>query len=427
MTVNSIQMLLILLAIAPTLSLFSGLAITPVFMLCTIVPLYQTIKAKRWEIYYNTPITHAALALLGWMLLSVTWSIEPIRSLEYTAKLSLAFLGGTSFIYYLYERTPEEKNTILHTFCYGVLIALAVTFIEPLSNGAITTFIRAELMGKKDIVFQMYMLNRGATFLALAAWPVTCYLLTKKKPVPALIVCVLVVIMTAQLASLAATLGIIIGMAAMFWIRLTKAIGQKCLRRGIYFIILAIPFIALTIKPADIAEHVTLPPSAEHRLYIWEFVSHKAEEHPWLGTGIHTSKYLKQHTAQWPESKWEVLPSHPHNMVLQIWLELGWIGVLLYLWLISATIHTLQWRSNTAITMGWLTTGLIIASTAFAAWQMWWVGTIVITAALLIIATDSREGKQKRRPLWKKSNFDIKTIDQQWQKNHRNKKNRQQV
>jgi O-antigen ligase len=61
---------------------------------------------------------------------------------------------------------------------------------------------------------------------------------------------------------------------------------------------------------------------------IWDAVGRKALEAPWFGFGIDSTRYLKQ-----IDMKNDYMPTddlhHPHNMVLQLWLDVGLSGVLI--------------------------------------------------------------------------------------------------
>ena len=89
-----------------------------------------------------------------------------------------------------------------------------------------------------------------------------------------------------------------------------------------------------------------IPPSAAHRLLIWDFVILRIAERPLLGWGMEASRSLPGHATTPPGGPgplrpgWrrdarlagrraELLPLHPHNGALQLRLELGWPGVLL--------------------------------------------------------------------------------------------------
>ena len=89
-----------------------------------------------------------------------------------------------------------------------------------------------------------------------------------------------------------------------------------------------------------------LPTSALHRMLIWDFTAERIAERPLLGWGMEASRTVPGGRGQ-PEAaaldrmrvtdpgqrRWfaephvQILPLHPHNGALQLWLELGAVGV----------------------------------------------------------------------------------------------------
>ena len=83
-----------------------------------------------------------------------------------------------------------------------------------------------------------------------------------------------------------------------------------------------------------------MPDSAHHRLFIWSYVSDMVMKKPLEGFGIDASR----HHENSPEEGYvsiektgeisgqdDALPLHPHNAAIQIWYELGAVGVLIVL------------------------------------------------------------------------------------------------
>jgi exopolysaccharide production protein ExoQ len=67
------------------------------------------------------------------------------------------------------------------------------------------------------------------------------------------------------------------------------------------------------------------------RTAVWEFVGDMVQKQPWLGYGYSGFwKGLDGPSAYvWRATQWN--PTHPHNGLLQIWLDLGLLGVTIYL------------------------------------------------------------------------------------------------
>lgn len=87
----------------------------------------------------------------------------------------------------------------------------------------------------------------------------------------------------------------------------------------------------------------------------------------------------------------ENLPLHPHNMMLQIWLELGLPGGLLISALGAAVIVRLSRPAMpgdaAAVRMGQMGTVLAISSASFGTWSSWWLCAVWLAAALTAMFT----------------------------------------
>jgi len=130
-----------------------------------------------------------------------------------------------------------------------------------------------------------------------------------------------------------------------------------------------------------------------HRLLVWEYVSNQVLEKPFLGYGIGTSRLIGQNIIlNIPNSNSEIkggIPLHPHNNFLQIWLELGLIGIILLTLLWLKALKFAYFVRNKSYIMG---TGIsisilnifIVSNLSFGIFQAWWLSVIALTLLLLI-------------------------------------------
>ena len=90
-----------------------------------------------------------------------------------------------------------------------------------------------------------------------------------------------------------------------------------------------------------------------------------------------------------------LLPLHPHNIPLHIWLELGLVGIILYLGIIFGIGRIIwTWRGPPvwAAALGASTISyLAVSSLSFGAWQNWWLATAWLTAGIFVLARKSHE------------------------------------
>lgn len=125
--------------------------------------------------------------------------------------------------------------------------------------------------------------------------------------------------------------------------------------------------------------------SMEHRYLIWRFAADRAAERPFLGWGFDASRSLPG-GHQLTGERAELLPLHPHNAVLQVWLELGVPGLLLLCVVLWRTYMPPGWerfpRRELLVRTLTVTAVFIAASATFGIWQSWWLATIAMVLAV---------------------------------------------
>jgi O-antigen ligase len=119
--------------------------------------------------------------------------------------------------------------------------------------------------------------------------------------------------------------------------------------------------------------------SGGHRLLIWGFTGDRIREKPILGWGLDAARSI-------PGGKVEIRPGqswlslHPHDAALQVWLELGAPGAVLFamfvslMWLRLDSTNTR--RAYAAAAGGSLTAALIVAFAGWGIWQEWWLSML---------------------------------------------------
>jgi exopolysaccharide production protein ExoQ len=140
--------------------------------------------------------------------------------------------------------------------------------------------------------------------------------------------------------------------------------------------------------------------SAGHRLLIWSFVGDRIAEHPLVGWGLDSSRAIPggkdpiEAGATW-------LPLHPHNAPLQLWLELGVPGAVLFALMAACAWLALaraSWpRLLAAATGGSLATGLVASFATYGIWQEWWQGTLWFSLFLILVMARATAGDSEKR------------------------------
>ena len=145
-----------------------------------------------------------------------------------------------------------------------------------------------------------------------------------------------------------------------------------------------------------------LPLSAVHRLVIWDFTVARIAEKPLTGWGLEASRAMPGGRAQ-PDTATldrlnitnpaqraflanphvEVMPLHPHNGALQLWLELGGVGALLGAVLMLALGFAASRSPAPAVGAGMLASAAVTGMLSFGLWQAWWVASLLLAMVAL--------------------------------------------
>lgn len=75
------------------------------------------------------------------------------------------------------------------------------------------------------------------------------------------------------------------------------------------------------------------------RVQLWRGAWNMVREQPWLGVGLDNFLYAYRTRFALPTAWQELNLSHPHNVVLDFWTRLGFLGLVVGVWLLAAAFH----------------------------------------------------------------------------------------
>ena len=123
---------------------------------------------------------------------------------------------------------------------------------------------------------------------------------------------------------------------------------------------------------------------------MWDFTAAKIWEAPLIGHGFDAVRTFDDTMALGVADNWRIVSLHPHNVGLHIWVETGFIGVLLACFTVFLIGRNLlrPAAKSTAFAMGatgLITAATIISSVTYGVWQDWWWASIIFAGAMLNI------------------------------------------
>jgi|GEM_PF-4429380 len=212
----------------------------------------------------------------------------------------------------------------------------------------------------------------GNVFLCLAAY-IVLFVLLLFSPMSA-----------AFLALLAATAGFV-----LFWFFGRRLIVPLQVLGAVYILISPLAVAELPTTKELRASDIQLPDSWGHRLNIWHFAAGESLDSPVFGQGFRASRSYSDIRNVQGDNR-QLMPLHPHNFALQIWLELGVVGITLLLWIwwaVTRVLLVLFQRAPPDVSAAIVATFLaliVVSSLSFGFWQTWWQSVMATT---VVVAT----------------------------------------
>jgi O-antigen ligase len=122
-----------------------------------------------------------------------------------------------------------------------------------------------------------------------------------------------------------------------------------------------------------------------HRAEIWFFAAERIADRPLLGWGLNAARALPG-GKELIQPGVERLPLHPHNGVLQLWVELGVVGAALGAAIaVAATLHATSAARDVSTRIAMTATvaaAMTVICVGYGLWQGWWMAALWLIAAL---------------------------------------------
>jgi exopolysaccharide production protein ExoQ len=310
--------------------------------------------------------------LLIWGVFSALWSVDPLRSLIVAARLAgllaigLALTAAADRI-----KAPQRLNLLLLAgLALGVLMA-AVDLVTQGAVGAPFT----------DRAYQAAGLNRASVSFAILLLPAAAVLFCRGQTIFALILVSITATVIGALAGTAAKGALVAGLSAGFALYALRARLARAAAIASVVIAITAPLTFAKLAQLSVFSETAdaVKFSAGHRLYIWSFAGDRIAEHALTGWGLDASRAMPGGgDPVRPGQTW--MPLHPHNAPLQLWLELGVPGAVVFALLVALAwlgLAEVDWPRPFAAAAGASLMAALVASLAsYGMWEEWWLSTL---------------------------------------------------
>ncbi len=340
----------------------------------------------------------AVLALLViWCAIASLWSFNTPSALTLAGRIAVLFAAGL-FLFALAGTLDDRARVrIGRWLTYGLALALLLMVIEAAFDFPVLGLFKTTDIEKDPI----FWLNRGATAMAMLVWPTSGYLWRNGLRRTTLGVPLLVAVILIFLSSVAAIASLALGGVILCLTLASRKVGRPLLIVLTLAAFVGTPIAAKQLHALGWHEAGWLDPSAQHRVEIWNYTTDLVLERPLHGWGFDGAREISRLHIVSPDTGRSTMPLHPHNMVLQVLLELGAVGgaiVFALLWLLVDGVSRVTNKASRSCAAALFTSTLTIASVSFGIWQNAWLA-LMISAALLVPLTTMRvrEAESRRR------------------------------
>jgi exopolysaccharide production protein ExoQ len=348
--------------------------------------------------------------LFVWMLLSSAWALDAPAALSLAARLAGLFVAGTLLVFWFTVIPLARLRPAIVALASGLAIAGLIVAVDLHYGGAFGRYLHRARPENFD---PANFYGRGATIHAILIVPLFIGLWRVGAPRIGIVqaVCGIVGILATSNLSAKIALSAAV-LAAVIVVLLPRLRWMILVLLG--FAAAVLPFtLPATPSPSVecwLADH---KPSALHRIYIWDFAAERVHERPVAGWGLDAARRIPGGDAQIvvrrcheisqsdrPVIDSQIMPLHPHDAIMQIWLELGGIGAALgfgaLILLLARAFGAAAWRNRFAQAgfAGSTLAGISVALVSFGIWQEWFLSALFFAAAIAVFAARARPSEK---------------------------------
>ncbi len=349
---------------------------------------------------YSRAINAGELAFkIALVTTAIAWLPGMVNSLDLASSLkawarTFLFIAGAGVMWSLLSGNDTERRFCLKVLVTASLTAFTISLISINAWPELINFLRGrpvDVLAKPALLLKSF----GATAMCLVPvlwwsgqnlggrWAWASY--------AGILMAMAVVFATANRASIAGLLAMAVIVTALMGIRdkrtrLPLLLGAPLVVAGAF---VWLHYFGPTFldNPDTYLPVWLIDP---HRQSIWKFTLERALETPWFGHGIDTinlQSSLGQHLEKNLQTE---IPSHPHNWVMEIFSETGFVGLLslfatlliLCIRLAKNVLANIRPQQNLALLA--LSTGFWASSLFnFSIWSTWWLLTYFVLFAIV--------------------------------------------
>lgn len=325
----------------------------------------------------DRPIAVALLAGLVWAAMSAAWSpYHPAKPGNNTA-LKIAFELPLFWSAYCAARRadPRLKQVALSVLAWGAALFGVLLLVEFATDAMVYETLHLKYYGPiRHDISEVKVAH--STFVMALVTPVAIAAAARTRGglwlgVPMVLGTVAASLrFKAEAPTLALLLAGIVTLVVWRW----PKVGPRILGAASVTYWLTAPLVILGVRAAGVYETIQrkVELSWSMRMDYWRHAVDWTADHPIRGWGLDASRVFGPG-----------IVLHPHDSALQVWLELGAVGVILaaaVFWLASDRLRRERPDAVAAAVAGTLSVYLLFGALNFGVWQDWWLGLAGLAA-----------------------------------------------
>ncbi len=385
-----------ILAGVPLVATFVPKAMVILLALVALPSLYQAWRHKRLsDVFPKAALTVAGIAFV-WLSYRAMFPFDGQQSVVELLKYVVLVVLGFGAVWWCRKLTDSGRAAGAKALILGAVVAVTGIYVL----GFVISMGWDDWMGiqRSD---KLSIFNTGLIIVTVLTPILVLFVQRLRNKAWALIFAALVLGATMIIGSTTATGALLIGLVVAFLVhklgrQAVQLIAVLCVSVVVVFPVV-VPLVMDRIdialeadsKQQEIGDSVDALGSLGHRYFIWRFALEKARERPLIGWGFDTSRDVPggHDNVGWGK---ELMPLHPHNAVLQVWLELGVPGLLLFgaaLWLLLRPPPEERRLVNGGLVARTTLLVMLLAvmNATFGVWQSWWVASLAMIVAVTFL------------------------------------------
>jgi O-antigen ligase len=339
----------------------------------------ERIRSGTWP---SIPAGAAAffVAFIVWCALSLIWDINPGSGARKLVDIALAAASLLALLALAGRLTTEQSRRLSWALVGGMLAGLLLLAIETLFDFPLYRAV----MGNSAKLADLVEAKRSTDALPLLVWPACLALARLGRPWLGALLAVVFAFASVKLTASSATLGMAVSLVVLAACFVSTLWGRRFLAAATMLAFALILPVSILAYDHGGATARWIKHSGQHRVEIWHFAAERTLERPLFGWGFNASRYVPNgnEVSQFLPPGQSLIPLHPHDAFLQVWLEIGAVGTIIVAGILLLGLKAVgQWPAAVArFTLPGYAAGLVIAGLAFGIWQSWWMATLAFSA-----------------------------------------------